>query len=153
MRLSRQRGLPLRGRRTLAVRVAAPALLFAAACTASHAGPVEVTPVEVGPVDAGPPPTVERLAAKAGCTPEIQIDAKELRQGFCQTSIGRFFLTTFATQQGKDEWMDQAPEYSPHLVGNLWTALAPRSVLDRLRRKIGGDLHLKDHRTKSPAPQ
>ncbi|MCT9930928.1 hypothetical protein N5079_11930 [Planotetraspora sp. A-T 1434] len=49
--------------------------------------------------------------------------------------------------------MDQAPEYSPHLVGNLWTALAPRAVLDRLRQRIGGDLHLKDHSTKSPAPR
>nr|BFE77889.1 hypothetical protein GCM10020093_004900 [Planobispora longispora] len=66
--------------------------------------------------------------------------------------MGEFFLTTFATQRGKDEWMDAAPEYNPHLVGHLWTALSSRDVLERVQRKIGGDLHLKDHRTKTPAP-
>lgn len=117
------------------------------ACAASQAG---------GSADGaayGPPPTVEQLAAKAGCTPKIQVDAEDLRQGHCHTAIGDFFITTFASQRGKDEWMDQAPEYSPHLVGDLWTALADRAVLDRLRKLIGGDLHLKDHRTKSPMPR
>ncbi|GAA3446001.1 hypothetical protein [Planomonospora venezuelensis] len=100
----------------------------------------------------GRPPTVEELAAKVGCEPKIQIEAAELRQGHCRTSAGEFFLTTFATQQGKDEWMDAAPEYNPHLVGNLWTALSSRAVLERVRQKLGGDLHLKDHRTGTPAP-
>ncbi|ETK31660.1 hypothetical protein Mco01_20900 [Microbispora corallina] len=134
--------------RTALARVAVvPAAVLLSACAASHAASPD------DPSTYGPPPTVEQLAAKAGCTPKIQIDAKELRQGFCRTSIGEFFITTFATQQGKDEWMDQAPEYSPHLVGNIWTALAPRVVLDKLRQEIGGDLHLKDHRTMSPGPR
>ncbi|MFE3449345.1 hypothetical protein ACFXJ8_10455 [Nonomuraea sp. NPDC059194] len=94
------------------------------------------------------PMTVEQLAAKAGCTPHIQIDARELRQGHCETGDGEFFLTTFATQQGKDAWMDTAPEYNPHLVGPLWTALSSRAVLERVQRRLGGDLHLKDHRVK-----
>ncbi|MFC0551104.1 hypothetical protein ACFFHJ_09450 [Planotetraspora thailandica] len=128
---------PSRARATLLL---VPVVVLTA-CTAEQAAPA----------DSGPPPTVELLAAKAGCTPKIQIDAEELRQGYCTTSIGTFFITTFATQQGKDQWMDQAPEYSPHLVGELWTALASRAVLDRLRQQIGGDLHLMDHR-KSPSP-
>ncbi|MEV4160256.1 hypothetical protein [Nonomuraea dietziae] len=94
------------------------------------------------------PTTVEQLAAKAGCTPHIQIDASELRQGHCETADGEFFLTTFTTQQGKDAWMDTAPEYNPHLVGPLWTALSSRPVLERVQRRLGGDLHLKDHRVK-----
>ncbi|GIH73712.1 hypothetical protein [Planobispora longispora] len=98
------------------------------------------------------PITVEQLAAKVGCRPKIQIEAAELRQAHCATPMGEFFLTTFATQRGKDEWMDAAPEYNPHLVGHLWTALSSRDVLERVQRKIGGDLHLKDHRTKTPAP-
>ncbi len=128
--------------RALAFAAVAAAVLSSALSSAC-AGP-DATPVY------GPPPTVEQLAARAGCTPKMQIDAAELRQGHCHTPIGDFFLTTFATQRGKDEWMDQAPEYSPHLVGDIWTALAPRDVLDRLRLRIGGDLHLKDHRVKSP---
>lgn len=92
--------------------------------------------------------TVEQLAAKAGCTPHIQIDASDLRQGHCETGDGEFFLTTFTTQEGKDAWMDTAPEYNPHLVGPLWTALSSRAVLERVQRRLGGDLHLKDHRVK-----
>ncbi|MFB9880367.1 hypothetical protein ACFFMN_20690 [Planobispora siamensis] len=96
--------------------------------------------------------TVEDLAAKLDCKPDIQIEATELRQGHCKTSMGEFFLTTFATQQGKDEWMDAAPEYNPHLVGHLWTALSTRKVLERVQEKIGGELHLTDHRTQTPVP-
>lgn len=126
-----------------------PALALLSACTAGQAAPAGPGSL---PAASGTPLTVEQLAAEAGCAPKIQIDAAELRQGYCRTSIGDFFITTFATQRGKDAWMDQAPEYNPHLVGNLWTALAPRAVLDRLRERIGGDLHLRDHRVKSPSP-
>ncbi|MEV0626996.1 hypothetical protein ACI2LC_02405 [Nonomuraea wenchangensis] len=106
-----------------------------------------------GPAGAGgragaAPPSVEQLAAKVGCKPRIQVDAAELRTGYCRTPDGEFFVTTFASQAGKDAWMDAAPEYNPHLVGNLWTVLSGRQVLDLLRERLGGDLHLTDHRTK-----
>lgn len=101
---------------------------------------------------AAKPYTVEELAAKVGCKPHIQVDAVDIRTGHCKTKDGQFFVSTFATQAGKDAWMDTAPEYNPHLVGNLWTVLSSRKVLDRLRKRLGGDLHLKDHRTQSPAP-
>ncbi|MFI6496395.1 hypothetical protein [Nonomuraea typhae] len=96
--------------------------------------------------------TVEQLAAKVGCRPKIQVDAAELRQGHCKTRDGEFFITTFSTEAGKDAWMDTAPEYNPHLVGYLWTALSTRKVLDKIRVRLNGDLHLSDHRTKSPTP-
>jgi hypothetical protein len=49
--------------------------------------------------------------------------------------------------------MDIAPEYSPHLVGDLWTALADPEVLGKLQDVIGGDLHMSDHRVSmSPSP-
>ncbi|GAA4069823.1 hypothetical protein [Nonomuraea soli] len=94
--------------------------------------------------------TVEQLAAKVGCEPRIQVDATDIRTGHCKTSDGEFFLSTFSTQAGKDAWMDTAPEYNPHLVGPLWTALSDRKVLDRIKERLGGDLHLKDHRTHTP---
>ncbi|MCG5213767.1 hypothetical protein [Streptosporangium sp. KLBMP 9127] len=132
-------------------------LILAAACaSACSAAPAADAPKKAQaavPTETGPPPTVEELAAQVGCKPRMQVDAEELRTGYCKTELGRFFLSTFATQQGKDEWMDRAPEYNPHLVGNLWTALADRAVLDRLQAEIGGDLHLKDHRvTPTPSP-
>ncbi|HEX8005091.1 MAG TPA: hypothetical protein VF482_01535 [Trebonia sp.] len=134
--------------RHLALAVSAIALLSTVACSGSEPGGETATSTETV---LGPPPTVEQLAAKVGCTPDIQVDAADLRTGACKTDVGQFFVNTFATQQGKDEWMDQAPEYNPHLVGNLWTVLAERPVLDALKGKLGGDLHLSDHRVKSPA--
>jgi hypothetical protein len=92
--------------------------------------------------------TVEQLSEKVGCKPKIQVDAKELRTGYCKTQDGEFFVNTFATQAGKDVWMDTAPEYNPHLVGNRWTVLSSRKVLDLLKERLHGELHLKDHRTK-----
>ncbi|WP_155345924.1 hypothetical protein [Acrocarpospora pleiomorpha] len=135
--------------RQIALAVSAFALLSTVACSGSSEPGGETANTEAV---LGPPPTVEQLAAKVGCTPDIQVDAAELRTGACETKDGQFFVNTFATQQGKDEWMDQAPEYNPHLVGNLWTVLGERPVLDALRVRLGGDLHLSDHRVKSPAP-
>ncbi|MER5997291.1 hypothetical protein ACIHFD_02355 [Nonomuraea sp. NPDC051941] len=94
------------------------------------------------------PLTVEQLSAKVGCKPKMQVNAAEIRTGYCKTPDGEFFVTTFKTQAGKDAWMDAAPEYNPHLVGNLWTVLSSRKVLDLLKERLGGDLHLTDHRTK-----
>jgi hypothetical protein len=142
---SRKAALAGRGR---AIAVPVLTLFFAVSCATSQTSSGSTgssVPLE-------PAPTVEQLAAKVGCTPKMQIEAADIRQGYCKTKVGQFFLTTFTTQEGKNEWMDQAPEYNPHLVGNLWTALGTRQVLDKLRDKIGGDLHLTDHRV-SPSPQ
>jgi hypothetical protein len=93
------------------------------------------------------PLTVEQLSAKVGCKPHMQVNAAEIRTGYCKTPDGQFFVTTFSSQSGKDAWMDAAPEYNPHLVGPLWTVLSSRKVLELLKERLGGDLHLKDHRT------
>ncbi|MEU4829486.1 hypothetical protein [Streptosporangium sp. NPDC023615] len=127
------------------------ALSFSLACSAGQPAPAPVAAGNAAP--AGPSLTVEQLAEKVGCKPEIQVDAVDIRTGACKTSAGRFFISTFVTQSGKDQWMDQAPEYNPHLVGDLWTVLGARKVLDELRTELGGDLHLTDHRVSStPTP-
>ncbi|MEV4099841.1 leucine-rich repeat domain-containing protein [Nonomuraea sp. NPDC049649] len=97
--------------------------------------------------------TVEQLADKVGCAPRIQVDAADIRTGYCKTEDGEFFVSTFATEEGKDAWMDQAPEYKPHLVGPKWTVLGDLEVLEALQVPLDGDLHLSDHRvSQSPAP-
>ncbi|MBN6054386.1 hypothetical protein JYK22_20770 [Nonomuraea sp. RK-328] len=96
--------------------------------------------------------TVEQLAAKVGCKPKMQVDASDIRTGYCKTKVGEFFVNTFSTEEGKDEWMDRAPEYNPHLVGPRWTVLSSLKVLRSLQKPLNGDLHLNDHRTKSPTP-
>ncbi|MFC4113632.1 hypothetical protein [Nonomuraea zeae] len=93
------------------------------------------------------PLTVEQLSTMVGCKPKMQVEASELRTGYCKTSDGEFFVNTFATEALKDEWMDRAPEYNPHLVGPQWTVLGPLKVLKALQERLNGDLHLTDHRT------
>ncbi|MER6827224.1 hypothetical protein ABT352_14670 [Streptosporangium sp. NPDC000563] len=122
-------------------------LSFSLACSADQPASAPAAAGNAVPaVPAGPPPTVEQLAKKVDCKPRIQVDAVDIRTGACKTSVGRFFISTFVTQSGKDQWMDQAPEYNPHLVGELWTVLGARKVLDELRVTLGGELHLTDHR-------
>ncbi|MEV0229380.1 hypothetical protein [Nonomuraea sp. NPDC050786] len=128
-------------------RLAAFALLagLVAGCSSGSGGGYVAAAGQQG---AAAPLTVEQLAAKVGCKPKMQVDAAEIRTGFCKTPDGEFFVTTFKSQAGKDAWMDAAPEYNPHLVGKLWTVLSSRKVLDLLKERLGGDLHLTDHRTK-----
>ncbi|MFG1706848.1 hypothetical protein ACFLIM_27020 [Nonomuraea sp. M3C6] len=127
-------------------RLAALALLagLVAACSSGSGGDYVAA---AGQVNAAPL-TVEQLSAKVGCEPRMQVDAADIRTGYCKTPDGEFFVSTFTTQSGKDAWMDAAPEYNPHLVGKLWTVLSSRKVLDLLKERLGGDLHLTDHRTK-----
>ncbi|WP_043634083.1 hypothetical protein [Nonomuraea candida] len=128
-------------------RLAAVALLagLVAGCSSGGGG----GHVAAGAQPAGAAPlTVEQLSAKVGCEPRMQVNAAEIRTGYCKTPDGQFFVTTFTTQSGKDAWMDAAPEYNPHLVGPLWTVLSSREVLELLKERLGGDLHLTDHRTK-----
>jgi hypothetical protein len=97
------------------------------------------------------PLTVEDLSAQVGCEPRMQVDASDLRTGYCKTDAGEFFVNTFTSEEGKNAWMDQAPEYKPHLVGPLWTVLGDLKVLKQLQKPLKGDLHLKDHRV-TPTP-
>lgn len=65
--------------------------------------------------------SLEHLAAEVKCTPNIQIDADELRQAVCKKSKnadGKFILATFATDRGQREWINGAKDYGGHfLVG------------------------------------
>ncbi|HEX6472661.1 MAG TPA: hypothetical protein VF069_26460 [Streptosporangiaceae bacterium] len=92
-------------------------------------------------VVAGPPLTLEQLGAKAGCHPKVQTNAAELRQGYCTTASGRFFLTTFATAQGQQAWLEQAKDYGEVLIGNRWAVGASPQVLTQLRAKLGGEIY------------
>ncbi|GAB2930654.1 hypothetical protein WBK31_05765 [Nonomuraea sp. N2-4H] len=108
--------------------------------------------------DAAPPSpqpmTVEQISAKVGCKPKMQVEAEDMRTAFCKTKDGEFFVNTFKTEKLKDQWMDQAPEYNPHLVGPKWTVLGPLKVLEVLKGPLNGDLHLTDHRvSQTPAPK
>lgn len=129
-------------------RLAALALLagLVAACSPGSGG--GAGSVAAGGQAGAPPLTVEQLSARVGCEPRMQVKAAEIRTAYCTTPDGEFVVTTFRTQAGKKAWMDAAPEKDPHLVGDLWTVTSSRPVLDLLKERLGGDLHLTDHKTK-----
>lgn len=83
--------------------------------------------------------TLEELAARARCKPNIQTDADELRQANCATSDGRYVLTTFATDRGQREWINEANDYGgTYLVGRRWVAVGEEKVVTALRGRLGG---------------
>ncbi|WP_137232778.1 hypothetical protein [Streptomyces sp. BPSDS2] len=83
--------------------------------------------------------TLEQLAEKAGCDPNVQTDAAELRQANCRTDEGRYVLTTFATDRGQREWINEAKDYGgSYLVGRRWVAVGDPDVVAALRGRLGG---------------
>ncbi|WP_097911120.1 hypothetical protein [Streptomyces sp. b84] len=83
--------------------------------------------------------TLEQLARKAGCDPNVQTDAAELRQANCTTDDGRYVLTTFASDRGLREWINEAKDYGgSYLVGRQWVAVGDPDVVAALRGRLGG---------------
>ncbi|MGW4028461.1 hypothetical protein ACWEFL_03930 [Streptomyces sp. NPDC004838] len=83
--------------------------------------------------------TLEQLAARAECEPNIQTDAEELRQANCETGDGRYVLTTFATDRGLREWVNEANDYGgTYLVGRRWVASGDDDTITALRDRLGG---------------
>ncbi|MFF5896307.1 hypothetical protein ACFY8O_10345 [Streptomyces argenteolus] len=83
--------------------------------------------------------TLEQLAAKADCEPNVQTDAEEIRQANCTTKDGRYVLATFATDRGQREWINEANDYGgSYLVGRKWVAVGDPEVVAALRGRLGG---------------
>ncbi|MFJ9027341.1 hypothetical protein ACIRQP_02205 [Streptomyces sp. NPDC102274] len=83
--------------------------------------------------------SLEQIASKAECEPNIQTDADELRQGNCATDDGKYVLVTFATDRGLREWINEAKDYGgSYLVGRKWVAVGDETVVTALRGRLGG---------------
>ncbi|MGP3633897.1 hypothetical protein ACTU45_11100 [Streptomyces sp. 24-1644] len=128
-KLKRRRG---RGRRAaVVVCVGALLLVGCGGGAADGDGEREVPPTATG--------TLEQLAAKAHCEPNLQTDAEELRQANCRSRDGRYVLATFATDRGQREWIDEANDYGgSYLVGRRWVAVGDPEVVAALRGRLGG---------------
>ncbi|MFC4585281.1 hypothetical protein [Sphaerisporangium corydalis] len=104
---------------------------------------------------AAAPSTVEEIAMRTGCgSPKIQVDAAELRQGMCKTSKGQYSVTTFATEKGKQEWLDDALSYGgAYLIGTRWIVLGNTpEMLESFRGLLGGKVQVGGHKMPSGAP-
>ncbi|MFI7386766.1 hypothetical protein [Streptomyces sp. NPDC049813] len=83
--------------------------------------------------------SLEQLARRAGCRPDLQTDAAELRQANCGSGEGRYVLATFATDRGQAEWLDAADDYGgTYLVGRKWIVVGAEATVTRLRGRLGG---------------
>ncbi|MCI3222147.1 hypothetical protein [Streptomyces sp. NP-1717] len=83
--------------------------------------------------------SLEQLAEQAACDPNVQTDAEELRQANCRTGDGRYILTTFATDRGLREWINEANDYGgSYLVGRKWVVSGDAKVVETLRGRLGG---------------
>ncbi|MFC4585280.1 hypothetical protein [Sphaerisporangium corydalis] len=93
--------------------------------------------------NAGPPATLKQLATKTGCKkPELQTDADELRQGVCKTSKGQYTVTTFATDKGKSDWLEEAKRWGGnYLVGTRWVIAGnDPGMLQTFSQAVGGNI-------------
>ncbi|MFD9868005.1 hypothetical protein ACFXI8_29735 [Streptomyces niveus] len=85
--------------------------------------------------------SLEQLAEQAECDPNVQTDAEELRQANCRTDDGRYILTTFATDRGLREWINEANDYGgSYLVGRKWVVSGDAKVVETLRGRLGGSV-------------
>ncbi|MFI8866253.1 hypothetical protein ACIGNW_04975 [Streptomyces sp. NPDC053707] len=83
--------------------------------------------------------TLEQIASKARCEPDLQTDAEEIRQANCTNDDGRYVLATFATDRGQREWINEANDYGgSYLVGRKWVAVGDAEVVAALRGRLGG---------------
>ncbi|MEU5097223.1 hypothetical protein [Streptomyces sp. NPDC020996] len=113
----------------------AAAVVALAGCSGDGAAAAKVPAAASG--------SLESLAARVKCKPDIQTDADEIRQAICKVSDGRFVLATFATDRGQREWLNDAKDYGGHyLVGRKWVAVGDDGVVEKLRGTLGGDVEV-----------
>ncbi|WP_371578696.1 hypothetical protein [Streptomyces sp. NBC_01314] len=87
------------------------------------------------------PAKVEVIAELTGCEVKIRTEAKELREGVCQTAVGDYLITTFPKDELKEVWLESASMYGgKYLVGPQWAISAKPAVLKKLKAKVGGTI-------------
>ncbi|MFF7180724.1 hypothetical protein [Streptomyces sp. NPDC008121] len=119
----------MRARRTVEGAALAAAVLVLTGCGGGAEAPEEA---------AG---TLEQIAAKAECRPDLQTEAAELRQAKCATGDGTYVLLTFASDRGQREWINEAKDYGgAYLVGRKWTVAGDERTVERVRTRLGGQV-------------
>ncbi|EXG80537.1 hypothetical protein [Cryptosporangium arvum] len=110
-----------------------------AGCSGEDPKPASSPSPSVSPPVTG---TVEQIASHLDCTPEIRIQAKELRQGMCGTEGALFAVTTFPADKFRDVWLYEAAGFGGwYVVGPGWTVSASTKPEAASRqKKLGGSL-------------
>ncbi|QNP62988.1 hypothetical protein [Streptomyces genisteinicus] len=138
MRTTSSTNTPRAARTVLAVAL----IVVATACSAGERDHGRVAGTATAPASPrAVSGSLEDIARKADCEPNIQTDAAELRQANCATADGRYVLATFATEDGRRAWLDEADDYGgTYLVGGTWVAVGDEKVVAALRGRLGGSV-------------
>ncbi|MFZ3494990.1 hypothetical protein ACODT5_17515 [Streptomyces sp. 5.8] len=120
------------------------AAFLSAACTAGTGGTGggrEASPAPA-PAPAPAPETLDRIATALGCSPEVTVDAQEVREGACAVEGRAFRMATFSTAQGRAAWLAESRQYGgTYLVGERWIITGPSAdALTPARAALGGTL-------------
>ncbi|WP_251066591.1 hypothetical protein [Streptomyces sp. ISL-36] len=96
--------------------------------------------------------TLEQIAEKAACEPDVQTDAAELRRAKCATQDGAYVLLTFTTDRGQREWINEAKDYGgSYLVGRKWTVAGDARTVARVRERLGGQIETAEPHASHPS--
>lgn len=98
------------------------------------------------------PAPLQEIAAALGCTPEITVDAEELREGACGSGQEGFRMATFTSEQGRQTWLTEAQMYGgTYLVGPTWVITAASAeVLAGAHTRLGGTIETVSGHGSSP---
>jgi hypothetical protein len=117
--------------KTLPLCAAALAIPLAAGCSASDASDGKTAK----------PASLTELAKQTDCSVTGKRKVKDLEQGNCKTSQGRFVLLSFTTDQGMNAWLEEAkPWGGTYLVGARWVVVSQQKTLETFRKDLGGKI-------------
>lgn len=122
--------------RTALLCAAALALPLAAGCSSSDASGGKTAK----------PASLQELAQQTDCKVTGTRKVKDLEQGNCKTSVGRYVLVSFTTDKGMNSWLHEAKPWGGwYLVGARWIAVSEKPTLETLRKELGGKIVQGDH--------
>jgi hypothetical protein len=102
-------------------------------------------------VSARPPDEADiaAVARAAGCTPRQTVRNATYTQAACITPSSHLTITTFASDKGQQEWLDEAIPYGgAYLIGKRWVVGANDPTgMNKIATSLGGTIvdHSKDH--------
>jgi hypothetical protein len=92
------------------------------------------------------PASLQELAKQTDCKVTGTRKVKDLEQGNCKTSLGRYVLVSFTTDKGMNAWLHEAKPWGGwYLVGARWIAVSEKPTLESLRKELGGKIVQGDH--------
>ncbi len=127
--------------RHLAAGTVLPVVLLLCGGCAGHGAAAPHGP-DPAPASTARPASFQEIAGALGCTPEITVDAEEVREGACGAGPGAYRMATFTTEEGRTAWLTEARNYGgTYLVGPTWVVTAASAeALAPVRDRLGGTI-------------